>query len=83
VIQLTGVAPIERAISTAGGISWDSINADYSLTSDPQHLRRRRNARLGGADRRLPAASLLRDRASRSAGRYCAHEVGCILMHRD
>ncbi len=36
VIQLTGVAPIERAISTAGGISWDSINADYSLTSDPR-----------------------------------------------
>ena len=36
VIELTGVAPIERAISTAGGISWDSINDDYSLKSDPQ-----------------------------------------------
>jgi uncharacterized flavoprotein (TIGR03862 family) len=35
-IQLTGVAPIERAISTAGGISWNSLNADYSLKSDPQ-----------------------------------------------
>ncbi len=34
VIELTGVAPIERAISTAGGISWDSINNDYSLKSD-------------------------------------------------
>jgi len=35
-ITLTGVAPIERAISTAGGISWNSLNADYSLKSDPQ-----------------------------------------------
>ena len=34
-IRLTGVAPIDRAISTAGGISWDSLNADYSLKSDP------------------------------------------------
>jgi uncharacterized flavoprotein (TIGR03862 family) len=35
-ITLTGIAPIERAISTAGGISWDSLNPDYSLKSDPQ-----------------------------------------------
>ncbi len=34
-LGLTGVAPIERAISTAGGISWDSLNADYSLKADP------------------------------------------------
>ncbi len=34
-IRLTGVAPIERAISTAGGVSWDSIDPDYSLISDP------------------------------------------------
>ncbi|HVY88082.1 MAG TPA: TIGR03862 family flavoprotein [Hyphomonadaceae bacterium] len=33
-IPLAGVAPIERAISTAGGVSWDSIAKDYSLTSD-------------------------------------------------
>ncbi len=33
-IRLSGIAPIERAISTAGGISWDSLNADYSLKSD-------------------------------------------------
>jgi predicted flavoprotein YhiN len=33
-IRLTGVSPIERAISTAGGVSWDSLNADFSLTSD-------------------------------------------------
>lgn len=35
-IRLTGVAAIDRAISTAGGISWDSVNADYSLKSDPR-----------------------------------------------
>ena len=35
-LDLTGVRPIERAISTAGGISWDSLNPDYSLKSDPQ-----------------------------------------------
>jgi uncharacterized flavoprotein (TIGR03862 family) len=35
-VRLTGAAPIERAISTAGGISWDSINADYSLKAAPR-----------------------------------------------
>jgi uncharacterized flavoprotein (TIGR03862 family) len=35
-IRLIDVAPIDRAISTAGGISWDSLNADYSLKCDPR-----------------------------------------------
>jgi predicted flavoprotein YhiN len=35
-IRLTGAAPIERAISTAGGISWDSVGEDFSVTSDPR-----------------------------------------------
>lgn len=30
-IRLIGAAPIGRAISTAGGVSWGSVNADYSL----------------------------------------------------
>ncbi len=34
-IRMTGVASMDRAISTAGGVSWESINADYSLTTDP------------------------------------------------
>ncbi len=34
-IRLTEPAGIERAISTAGGINWDSVNADYSLKTDP------------------------------------------------
>lgn len=33
-IRLTDAAPIDRAISTAGGISWTSLNADYSLKTD-------------------------------------------------
>lgn len=36
IIPLTGVAPIDRAISVAGGISWSSLNADYSLKADPR-----------------------------------------------
>jgi uncharacterized flavoprotein (TIGR03862 family) len=35
-IRLTGAAPIERAISTAGGVSWDSVSKDFSLKSDPR-----------------------------------------------
>jgi uncharacterized flavoprotein (TIGR03862 family) len=35
-IKLTAAAPIDRAISTAGGISWKSLNADYSLKADPR-----------------------------------------------
>jgi uncharacterized flavoprotein (TIGR03862 family) len=34
-IRLTGVAGIDRAISTAGGIAWDSIAPDFSLRTDP------------------------------------------------
>jgi uncharacterized flavoprotein (TIGR03862 family) len=33
-IRLDGVAPIERAISTAGGVTWDSLNPDFSLKTD-------------------------------------------------
>jgi len=35
-IRLSGVAGIDRAISTAGGVTWDSLNADYSLKRDPR-----------------------------------------------
>ncbi len=36
VIRLTGVAAMERAISTAGGIRFESLNTDFSLKSDPR-----------------------------------------------
>jgi uncharacterized flavoprotein (TIGR03862 family) len=35
-LKLEGVAPIERAISTAGGVSWEGLGMDYSLKSDPR-----------------------------------------------
>ncbi|MDZ4759680.1 MAG: TIGR03862 family flavoprotein [Alphaproteobacteria bacterium] len=35
-IQLQGAFPIERAISTAGGVRWDSLSADLSLKADPR-----------------------------------------------
>jgi uncharacterized flavoprotein (TIGR03862 family) len=34
-LRLTGIADIARAISTAGGVTWDSLNPDFSLKSDP------------------------------------------------
>jgi len=34
-VQLNGIAPIARAISTAGGISFDEIDADYMIRRLP------------------------------------------------
>jgi predicted flavoprotein YhiN len=34
-VKLTGVAPLDRAISTAGGISFDEIDAHYMLRKLP------------------------------------------------
>jgi uncharacterized flavoprotein (TIGR03862 family) len=34
-VKLTGIAPIDRAISTAGGISFDSIDAGFMLHRKP------------------------------------------------
>lgn len=34
-IRLSGMAPIERAISTAGGVAWQALSDDFSLKADP------------------------------------------------
>ncbi len=34
-LRLTGIAEIGRAISTAGGVAWDSLATDFSLRADP------------------------------------------------
>lgn len=34
-IRVTGLAGLERAISTAGGVAWRSLNADLMLTARP------------------------------------------------
>lgn len=36
-IRLTGMRPIDEAISTAGGIPWDELNNDFSLKKLPDH----------------------------------------------
>lgn len=35
-VRLTGIAPIDRAISTAGGVTWGSLRSDFALKSDPR-----------------------------------------------
>ena len=34
-VELSGVAPIARAISTAGGISFDALDADFMIRRLP------------------------------------------------
>jgi len=34
-VRITGLAGLERAISTAGGVAWRSLNADLMLTARP------------------------------------------------
>ena len=67
-IKLNGTAPIARAISTAGGIAFDEIDADFMIRRSARRLRRRRDARLGSPDRRLSVAGLVRHRRSGRAG---------------
>ena len=55
-LTIAGVAGFERAISTAGGVAFDALNDDLMLKDASGHLRRRRDARLRRADRRLSAA---------------------------
>ena len=69
-VRLTGTAPLARAISTAGGIAFDEIDENFMLRAPSRRLRRRRNAGLGSADRRLPAAGVASPPAPRpGAGR--------------
>jgi predicted flavoprotein YhiN len=37
-LKIVGLAPIDEAISTVGGISLDEINADFELKKLPQHF---------------------------------------------
>ena len=66
-LPVTRPAPLARAISTAGGVALAATDAGLGLLQHPKRARRRRDARLGSANRRLPASGLPRDR-----GRSCA-----------
>ena len=70
-ITLTGVAPIARAISTAGGIAFSELDGTHDRGS--RHVRRRGNAGLGSADRRLSAPGLVCD--GRGGRARCAEVV--------
>ena len=67
-IQLTGVAPIARAISTAGGICLRRARRRFHAAQAARRVRRRRDAGLGSADRRLSACRRRLRRAPRRAG---------------
>ena len=64
-VEVTGTMPIDRAISTAGGIAWSEVDDALMLRRRARHVRRRRDARLGGADGRLPAAGVVQHRGRR------------------
>ena len=74
-IELTGVAPIARAISTAGGIRVQRNRCRFHAPPLARRVCGRRNAGLGSADRRLSAAGVVRD--GRSGG------AGCVEVARS
>ena len=37
-LRLTGAAPLDEAISTAGGVAWDALDANFMLTGKPGHF---------------------------------------------
>ncbi len=86
-VRVVGVAGLERAISSAGGVRWSAIDERFHAAGPAGRVRRRRNDRLGGADRRVPAASLLSTGAAAGRGRAseaCAPEAkrSCAPVRR-
>ena len=67
-VKLNGIAPIARAISTAGGVAFDELDSNFMIPPFARRVRGRRNARLGSADWRLPIAGLVRDRRGGGEG---------------
>ena len=65
-LRLLAPRPIERAISTAGGIALDEVDETFMLRRRPGTFVRR-DARLGGADRRLPPPGRVQHGARRGA----------------
>ncbi len=82
-VQLTGVAPIDRAISTAGGITFEELDDAFHAAPSARRVRSRRDAGLGSADWRLSAAGIVRDRARRGAGRLAMAFAIAIMTCRS
>ena len=68
-VRLNGVAPIARAISSAGGICVRRTRRRLHAPPPARRFRGRRDAGLGSPDRRLSAAGLVRDRRRGGQGR--------------
>ena len=73
-VPLVAAAPLDRAISTAGGDIARRGRRRVHAASPARRVCRRRDARLGGANRRLSPASVILDRRGRGA--RCAGLVG-------
>ncbi len=56
-LQLNATRPLDEAISTAGGVRFDALDEHFLINAAraARLFLRGRNARLGSADRRLPA----------------------------
>ena len=57
-LALVRRGPIDEAISTAGGVRFEALDDSADAARAARRVLRRRDARLGGADRRLPAHGL-------------------------
>ena len=68
-IHVTALQPLARAISTAGGVALAGGRRAPDAAGPAGHLRGRRDARLGGADRWLPAAGRVQHRRGGRGGR--------------
>ena len=64
-VRLTAAAPIERAISTAGGVAFEESGRFFHAAQQAGRVHRRRDAGLGSPDRRLSPARLLLHRRRR------------------
>ena len=66
-LRLTGCRPIERAISTAGGIDLDEVTPDLMLKRLPGVFVAGEMLDWEASDRRVPASGRLRQRSCRRA----------------
>ena len=82
-LALRGPRPIEEAISTAGGVSWDELDDDAHAQAHARDFLRGRDDRLGRADRRLSAPGLLLRPATRRERTAESHMTEFLRHERN
>ena len=70
-LRLVAPRPLEEAISTAGGVPFEALDARLMVRTLPGCLLCRRNVGLGGADRRVSADRLFRHWFGGGRGSCC------------